>query len=484
MHTRTSRVLAAAAAAVAILSGAARLAAAAPASAAAAAAAPGARPALAAPVAFGWGNNDLGQIGDGTTKEKDTAEQIPLSGTPVQVTSAFGVTGAALLSNGTVETWGNDFQGQLGTGPGSGAASVPVPAVVPGLGGITQLVGGDDFFLALTSSGTVWSWGNDGSGALGYGTPGSIVDVPHQVPGLTGITQVAAGDFDGVALGSDGTVWTWGGNLAGELGNGTTTAETAPQQVAGVAGITQVAAGGETVFALSQDGMLLGWGSGSDGVLGIGDGADRRHPAVVPGISDVQQVSTSGLTTLAIAGLDRNVYGWGFNTQGQVGDGSTTARLVPAFTDLIGINEVSAGQEVSAAVRHDGTLLVWGANDNGSVANGTSRTNQLAPAAVAGITDVTSVSVNSGLGLAVGRVPLPPAPTSGAVPRVTGDLQAAATTAIQDAGFTLGTATSSPDRTCNSIGRVLSQNPPAGTTEPFGTAVSIVVGTRPATPCP
>jgi alpha-tubulin suppressor-like RCC1 family protein len=310
------------------------------------------------------------------------------------------------------------------------------------------------------------------------------VDVPHQVPGLAGITQLAAGNTNGVALGSDGTVWTWGENFAGELGDGTTTARTAPQQVAGLAGVTQVAAGGEAVFAVTGSGTLLGWGSGSDGVLGIGDGADKRRPTVVPGISDVQQVSTSGLTTLAIAGLDRNVYGWGFNTQGQVGDDSTTARLVPTFTDLIGISEVSAGHEVSAAVRHDGTLLAWGANDNGSVANGTSRANQLAPAAVAGLTDVTSVSVNSGLGLAVGRVPLPPAPTSGAVPRVTGDLQAAATTVIQDAGFSLGTVGSSPDKTCNNIGHVLSQNPPAGTAEPFGTAVSIVIGTRPATPCP
>jgi alpha-tubulin suppressor-like RCC1 family protein len=308
--------------------------------------------------------------------------------------------------------------------------------------------------------------------------------VPLQVPGLTGITQIAAGQETSYALRSDGTVWAWGDNSAGQLGDGTLTSTHTPEQVAGLTGVTQIAAGQWSVFAVNGSGQLLGWGSGSDGVLGIGDGADKRHPTVVPGISDVQQVSTSGITTLAIAGLDRNVYGWGFNTEGQIGDDSTTAKLVPTFTDLIGISEVSAGHEVSAAVRHDGTLLAWGANDNGSVANGTSRANQLAPAAVAGLTDVTSVSVNSGPGLAVGRVPLPPAPTSGAVPRVTGDLQAAATTVIQDAGFSLGTVGSSPDKTCNNIGHVLSQNPPAGTAEPFGTAVSIVIGTRPATPCP
>jgi hypothetical protein len=131
MDRRTAARRLTAAAAAAALLGTAGLAAAGPASAAAAA------PRAAVPGPVGWGNNDLGQIGDGTTKEKDSAEQISLSGTPVQVTSAFGVTGAALLSNGTVETWGNDFQGQLGTGSGSGAASDPEPAVVPGLSGIT-----------------------------------------------------------------------------------------------------------------------------------------------------------------------------------------------------------------------------------------------------------------------------------------------------------------------------------------------------------
>jgi alpha-tubulin suppressor-like RCC1 family protein len=309
--------------------------------------------------------------------------------------------------------------------------------------------------------------------------------VPLQVPGLTGITQIAAGQETSYALRSDGTVWAWGDNSAGQLGDGTLTSTHTPEQVAGLTGVTQIAAGQWSVFAVNGSGQLLGWGSGSDGVLGIGDGADKRHPTVVPGISDVQQVSTSGITTLAIAGLDRNVYGWGFNTEGQIGDDSTTAKLVPTFTDLIGIKEISEGFEDSAAVRNDGTLLVWGGNDNGSVANGTSRANQLSPAVVAGLTNVTSVSVDDGLGLAVGRVPAPPPPpTSGPVPNVTGDLRAAAITTIQDAGFSLGTVGSSPDKTCNNIGHVLSQNPPAGTNEAFGTPVSIVIGTRPATPCP
>jgi beta-lactam-binding protein with PASTA domain len=118
------------------------------------------------------------------------------------------------------------------------------------------------------------------------------------------------------------------------------------------------------------------------------------------------------------------------------------------------------------------------------MANGTSRTSQLSPAVVAGITNVTSVSADVGLGLAVGRVPLPPPPTSGPVPDVTGDLRAAAVTVIEDAGFDLATVASSPDKTCDNIGHVLSQTPAAGTTEPFGTTVSIVIGTRPATSCP
>jgi alpha-tubulin suppressor-like RCC1 family protein len=474
------RAVMAAAATATLLGAAAGLAAAGPAGAAAAApAAPRAAP--SGPAAFGWGSNEFGQIGDGTTTEHDLPDRVLLSGTPTQVVSEFGTTGVALLSNGTVETWGWNPFGQLGNGTLNSSST---PSVVAGVSGIVQIAGGNSDTLALTSSGTVWSWGNDYNGGLGYGTPGSVVEAPHQVPGLTGVTQIAAGYNTGFALRPDGTVWAWGDNSAGQLGDGTTVPETAPQQVPGLTGVTKIAAGGDSVFAINTGGTLLGWGGGSDGALGLGDGADRRHPTPVPGIDDVQQVATSGVTTLAIAFPGSSLWGWGFNSQGQIGDGSTIPKLVPELTSLTGITQVSEGYEVSAAVRSDGTLLAWGANANGSVANGTSRTDQLTPAPVAGISNVTSVSVFDSLGLAVGRVPVPPPPTSGPVPRVTGDLRAAAITAIQDAGFSLGAVTSSPDRTCNNIGHVLSQNPPAGTTEPFGTAVSIVIGTRPTTPCP
>jgi Regulator of chromosome condensation (RCC1) repeat/PASTA domain len=412
MHTRTSRRLAATPAAVAVLSGAAGLASAGPAGAATAAAAPGTRPSLAAPVAFGWGNNESEQVGDGTAAERDAPVTLTLGGTPVQV-AGMGLAGAVLLSNGTVQTPGADDAGQLGNGTFNRNASDPVPTVVPGLSGITQIAAGDDFVLALSSAGTV----------------------PEQVAGLTGVTQIASGDV--------------------------------------------------ASFAVSGTAQLFAGGAGQDGVLGTGDGADKLHPTLVGGLPGViRQVASSGLTTLAIVGPGRDVYGWGFNSQGQIGDGTTVRRLSPEKTALTGISGVSAGLEVSAAITAGGSLLVWGFNANGSVANGTSRTNQLVPAAVAGITNATSVSVSSDLGLAVGRVPLPPPPTSGPVPNVTGDLRAAAITTIQGAGFSLGTVGSSPDKTCNNIGHVLSQNPPAGTNEPFGTAVSIVIGTRPATPCP
>jgi len=286
-----------------------------------------------------------------------------------------------------------------------------------------------------------------------------------QVPGLTGITQVSGGEIYSLALRSDGTVWAWGDNISGELGDGTTTQHHNPEQVPGLSGITQISAGNSSSFAVRSDGTLFAWGNNNAGQLGDGSTASRSTPEQVTGLTGVVQVAAGLDHTLAITGANHAVWGWGDNSAGEVGDGSKTPRTRPVALSLSGASQVDAGVFESAAVRSDGTLLTWG-------------DQILTPAAVSSLTGVTRVSLGDAIDLVIGL------PAFVAVPDLHGDSTAQASATLQAAGLVLGSVSSAVDNTCNNIGTVLRQSPAAGTTQHVGSAVSITLGSRPKTPCP
>jgi alpha-tubulin suppressor-like RCC1 family protein len=181
----------------------------------------------------------------------------------------FNDDGMTLLSNGTVATWGDNSHGQIGAGSGDARLT---PIVLPGLTGIIQIAGGGYDEMALDSSGTVWVWGNNYSGQAGNGTQGGLILTPQRVPGLSGVVQVAAGAASDYALRSDGTVWAWAYNEAGQLGDGTTLNRLYPSQVPGLTGVTKIAAGQQVAYALHADGSVMAWGNNSQGLLGNGTG--------------------------------------------------------------------------------------------------------------------------------------------------------------------------------------------------------------------
>lgn len=434
---------------------------------------------VAANHVFAWGNNEQGQLGDGTATERDAPVQLaalPVNAQQV-VVSGSAEFSAALLADGTVTAWGTGFDGQLGN---DSTFSSYVPRQVLNLTAITQISAGGDFMLAVGAGGTVWSWGGNSSGQLGNGTAGSgtNTDVPGQVPGLSGVVQVAAGDDYSLALRSDGTVWAWGNNANGQLGDHTTVSRDLPEHVPGLTGIVQVASAG-TSYAVRSDGTLFSWGGNYDGLLGNGSTATYSTAAVaVPNLSAVTQVASSGFTTLVIAGTNGRVWAWGNNTAGEIGDGTTTSQLTPEPLTLTGITLVSSGFYVSAAVRSDGTLLTWGDNGLGELGIGAASYPSYTPVAVPSLIGVSRVAMSNGYGLAIGRS------AYAAVPNVYGQSSAAASTNLQAAGFVLGAVGSVVDNTCNNIGRVISQNPPAGTAARIGSAVSVTIGVRPRNPCP
>ena len=235
---------------------------------------------------WAWGNNSNGQLGDESVKSKNTPVQI--SGLSSMTAIAAGDSHTvAVKSDGTVWAWGNNSNGQLGdrsTTPRYAAVQVS------GLSGMSSgiviaVAAGHDHTVVLKNDGTVWAWGNNATGQLGNGnsTPS---DTPVQVNGLSGVTAVAAGFVHTVALKSDGTVWTWGNNSKGQLGNGLTNGvpidSATPVQVSGLSGAMDIAAGYEGSVALKGalkgDGTVWGWGSNSYGQLGNGLAVDSAVP--------------------------------------------------------------------------------------------------------------------------------------------------------------------------------------------------------------
>ena len=424
-----------------------------------------ASPSAPDPGVFGFGNNDYGQLGHGNNVDDQGLGHV--IGLPVDVRqiAAGGNTSAALLPDGTVWMWGAALNGM---------SSGTVPVRVPGLTGITQIAvsqnGGDLF--AVGPGGSVWAFGHNTDGQLGNGSRADDFS-PAPVPGLTGITQVSAGAYDTLAVRSDGTVWAWGSNLYGELGDGTMTDRLTPKQVRGLSGITQVSAGTYYTLAVRSDGTVWAWGLNGNGELnGSANKTVQLTPEQVPGLSGITQVATDGFHTLALRS-DGTVWAWGLNGNGEVGDGTTTTRFSPVPLSLSAVTQIAVGSETSAAIRSDGTLLTWGDDNTGGLDLGTVRWSvNPTPSPAIGLTWVSQIAFGEGYGLALSTIPAGYV----AVPSVIGDTQAQASQDLQAAGLALGTVGSALDPTCDNIGTVLSQRPGAGNYALRGTHVSITIG--------
>ncbi len=258
---------------------------------------------------------------------------------------------------------------------------------------------GADHSLALEADGTVWAWGKNTNGQLGDGTTTNHT-VPAPVTGLSGMKAIAARGNFSLALKEDGTVWAWGTNGSGHLGDGTTTQRTTPVRVVNLTDIVVITAGSAYSLAIKRDGTVWAWGSNDRGQVGDGTTTNRTTAVQVTGVGNAVAIAAGWHHSLAVL-ADGTVRGWGDNTYGQLGDGTTTQRktavVVPALTNIIA---VGAGGEWSNALKSDGTALGWGRNDWGNVGDGTT-TNRLTPVAVVGLKDLLALAAGNIHSLAV-----------------------------------------------------------------------------------
>lgn len=357
-----------------------------------------------------WGNNWVGQVGDGTTITRTVPVDVAGLGSGVKALAAGGAHTCALTGAGGVECWGNNWFGQMGDGTN---ITRTVPADVIGLSGVKAIAAGDAHTCALTDAGGVKCWGRNDVGQLGDGTSESHL-VPVDVCAgsdagctatLSGIVAIAAGWGHTCALDTGGAVKCWGYNWSSQLGDGTTTNRSSPTDVIGlVGGVKALAAGGEHTCTLTDGGRVYCWGANNARQIGVTWKSTRTLPADVTALtSGVAALAAGAGQTCALTGSG-GLKCWGVNTWGQVGDGTTTYRGAPVdVTGLSsGVAAVSAGTFHTCAVTQGGGMKCWGGNDSCQVGDGTQGTNRKTPVDVAGLTSgVTGIAAGNTFSCAV-----------------------------------------------------------------------------------
>ena len=338
-----------------------------------------------------WGDNSLGQLGN--NNGSSGIEKIPVSGLSDAIAVVTGDShSCAVTLQGFVRCWGFNGSGQLGNGTNT---SQPTP-VATLVGGIAALSAGYAHTCGLTATGLVLCGGFNGFGQLGDGTKTTRNAPGLAVIGLTDVVAISTGIAHSCALTRAGAVRCWGSNAYGLLGDGTTTASTTPVAVSGLeSGVAAIAAAGRHNCALTRVGTVKCWGYNGDGELGDGTTTDRHTPVSVSGLTDIVAIAANNYHTCALAAAG-TVKCWGQNGSGDLGDGSganaSTPVPVSGLTDVVAI---TAGGNHTCARSTLGGVKCWGYNAFGQVGDG-GTTNQPLAVDVQGHISSTVASIGTG----------------------------------------------------------------------------------------
>ena len=275
-----------------------------------------------------------------------------------------------LKSDGTVWAWGDNNFGQIGNGTFQAS---DYPEQIKSLSNVIDISMESSVSLALKKDGTVWSWGAYNMIAPDDGTLlGSINPIPVQVQGISDVKAIVAGTASGFALKSDGTVWSWGLNMRGELGNGTYRASENPTQVKELSDVVAIESHSTNLFALKSDGTV--WAVGDNTFKQLGTAVTRGFhnvPVQINGLDNVKAIRSYGSKLFAIKN-DGTLWALGANQYGEIGVNANTEKVdVPVQIPLpLPVVQVQIGGMHAEALLSDGTVWAWGSNSNNALANG------------------------------------------------------------------------------------------------------------------
>ncbi len=313
---------------------------------------------LITPELWVWGRGIEGQLGDDTATNKSTPVTTFAGGSNWKQVSGGTYHTAAIKTDGTLWTWGYNANGELGINDTT-SRSTPVTTFAGGTNW-KQVSGGGYHTAAIKTDGTLWTWGYNLYGQLGTNDGTNRLTPVTTFAGGTNWKQVSSGVIHSAAIKTDGTLWTWGYNLYGHLGiNDTTDRSTPVTTFAGGTNWKQLSAGGYHTAAIKTDGTLWTWGRNAYGELGDNTGTNRSTPVTTfAGGTNWKQLSAGGAHTAAIK-TDGTLWTWGYNLYGHLGINDTTNRSTPVTTFSGGTNwkQVSAGGYHTAAIKTSDDLI-------------------------------------------------------------------------------------------------------------------------------
>jgi alpha-tubulin suppressor-like RCC1 family protein/outer membrane protein assembly factor BamB len=284
---------------------------------------------------WAWGLNHAGQLGIGSTTLSRVPVQVGSQSNWIQVEAGATHT-LALQRDGSLWAWGANESGQLGRG-NTNASTTPVR--VGGESAWVEIRAGGFYSLARRADGTIWGWGANNFNQLGV-TPTTNRLSPTRIGTNADWVALSAGLFHSLGVTTNGTLWAWGRGGSGQLGTGFTTNSTAPTRIGTGSDWIGVEAGTFHSFGLQTGGVLYAWGANTNGQLGlgtIGTGSEInvRVPTPVPAnASNTAWVEVQASTHSIGLDVDGNVWGWGYNSHGQVGNGTTNNALSPVLLNF------------------------------------------------------------------------------------------------------------------------------------------------------